>query len=48
MVAARRKKVVNIRSVLTAEIAEDLRIDLEQVKSVLGDLQQRSAAVGRP
>ena len=33
--------------VLAAEIAEDLRSALEQIESVLGDLQNRSAAVGR-
>ncbi len=33
--------------VLAAEIAEDLRSALEQIESVLGDLQKRSAVVGR-
>jgi hypothetical protein len=42
------EKLGNIRCVLTAEIAEDLRGALEQVESVVGDLQQRSATVGRP
>ena len=30
---------------LAAEIAEDLRSALEQIESVLGDLQQRAAVV---
>jgi type I restriction enzyme M protein len=32
--------------VLAAEIAEDLRSALEQIESVLGDLQDRSVVVG--
>ena len=33
--------------VLAAEIAEDLRSALEQIESVLGDLQQRATIVNR-
>jgi type I restriction enzyme M protein len=33
--------------VLAAEIAEDLRSALEQIESVLGDLQQRAVVVGK-
>jgi len=33
--------------VLAAEIAEDLRSALEQIESVLGDLQARARVVGR-
>ena len=33
--------------VLAAEIAEDLRSALEQIESVLGDFQRRSATVAR-
>ena len=33
--------------VLAAEIAEDLRSALEQIESVLGDLQERAAVVAR-
>ena len=33
--------------VLAAEIAEDLRSALEQIESVLGDLQERVAVIAR-
>ena len=33
--------------VLAEEIADDLRSALEQIESVLGDLQQRAAAIRR-
>ncbi len=34
--------------ILAEEIAEDLRSALEQIESVLGDLQARAKVVGRP
>jgi hypothetical protein len=42
-----RGNVQNVHGDSSAEIAEDLRSALEQIESVLGDLQQRAAIIER-